>query len=191
MRPLVSHDKAKQVPYDLNLCRTDTRADIKRRMTQVSLSVMDAVSGRIKSYEGDCYYVPRPVKGFTSIIWLIFTITLPSRDYDPYWTDKEKEVHIGWRVRGGEHQLKDRRQDPNAPVPAQRERAQDGKPGKTHTRVSQPKAAGTNQPLENKIRKTSTQASPAESIIPVTHPQIGDVPWSPNGGINRCPTKSS
>lgn len=155
MRPPVSHDKAKQVPYDLNLCSTDMRADIKRRMTQVSLSVMDAVSSRIKSYEGDCCYVPRPVKGFTSIIWLIFTITLPGRDYNPYWTDKEKEVHIAWRVRGGEYQLEDRRRDPKAPVTAhhlhQRERAQDGKPRKAYKRVSQPKTAGTNQPLENKI----------------------------------------
>lgn len=135
--------------------------------------------------------VPRPVKGVTSIIWLIFTITLPGRDYDPYWTDKENEVHIGWRVRGGEYELEDRRRDPNAPVPAQRERAQVGKLRKAHKRVSQPKTAGANQPLENKIWKTSTQASPTESIIPVTHPQIGDVPWSPNGGIHRCPTKSS
>lgn len=82
----MSHDKARQAPCDPQLVWKGGWHKCHRvwRVLRVVQS---------SSMKKSTCYVPRPIKEFTSIIWLIFTITLPGRDYDPCCTVKEKEAH--------------------------------------------------------------------------------------------------
>lgn len=68
---------------------------------------MGAVSGTIKFYEEEYLLCAKTCKEFIGITWLIFTITLPGRDYDPCYTVKEKEAHIIFLVGEGATQLED------------------------------------------------------------------------------------